>query len=260
MPAFLFLPKFWLYRNLQNVHSALKLLPQLVGILRITEQRSRNRCSVHDSSSHQSDTPYTPPWSASTEGHFLPTRPVAKSHTFAGSHPVFLSKHGGAFFAYPTGSGIAHVCWFAPGFPQQVPPAPFLPTRPVAKSHTFAGSHPVFLSKYRQHPFYLPDRQRNHTRLLVRTRFSSANTSSCLFRPSGRQIQTSYQHTFAGSHPVFLSEHLQLPFPPLRPTNTNLISKTKQPMDGQHVFLLPIHGLSFSFILRRRCPARSPRR
>jgi len=134
-------------------------------------------------------------------GIFLPTRPAVESHTFAGSHPVFLSKYRLHPFACPTGGGIAHVCWFAPGFPQQVPPAPFLPARPVAESHTFAGSHPVFLS-----------------------------------------------------------EHLQLPFPPLRPTNTNLISKTRQPMDGQHVFLLPIHGLSFSFILRRRCPARSPRR
>lgn len=148
--GFLFLPKFCLLCNLQNVHSALKLLPQLVGILRITEQRSRNRCSVHDSSSHQSDTPYTPPWSASTEGHF---------------------------FVYPTSSrnGYAHL--FAPGFPQQSLPAPFLPTRPAA-------------IPYKRSP------------------------------------------------------------------------KTKQPMDEQHLFLLPIHGLSFHFsvILRRRRPARSPLR
>jgi len=160
----------------------------------------------------------------------------------------------------------------------------FLPTRPAVESHTFAGSHPVFLSKYRQHPFCLPDRWRNRTRLLVRTRFSSASTACTLFAcPTGGGIAhvcwfapgfpqqvppapflparpAAESHTFAGSHPVFLSEHLQLPFPPLRPTNTNLISKTRQPMDGQHVFLLPIHGLSFSFILRRRCPARSPRR
>ena len=79
--------------NLQNVHSALKLLPQLVGILRITERRSRNRCSVHDSSSHQSDTPYTPPWSASTEGHF---------------------------FTYPTGGRNGYAYPHAPGFPQQI--------------------------------------------------------------------------------------------------------------------------------------------
>ena len=155
--GFLFLPKFCLLCNLQNVHSALKLLPQLVGILRITEQRSRNRCSVHDSSSHQSDTPYTPPWSASTEGHFLSTRPVIGTDTLTLAHPVFLSdgrQH--PFFVYPTGGRNGYIHLFAPGFPQQWPSAPFLSTRPVAETDTFIFSHPVFLSNDRQAPFCLP--------------------------------------------------------------------------------------------------------
>lgn len=176
--GFLFLPKFCLLCNLQNVHSALKLLPQLVGILRITEQRSRNRCSVHDSSSHQSDTPYTPPWSASTEGHFFiyPTSSRnGYAHLFAPGFPQQLPP--APFFVYPTGNRNEHAHLFALGFPQQLPPAPFLPTRPAA-------------IPYKRSP------------------------------------------------------------------------KTKQPMDEQHLFLLPIHGLSFHFsvILRRRRPARSPLR
>lgn len=176
--GFLFLPKFCLLCNLQNVHSALKLLPQLVGILRITEQRSRNRCSVHDSSSHQSDTPYTPPWSASTEGHFFiyPTSiRNGYAHFFAPGFPQ--QSLPAPFFVYPTGNRNEHAHLFALGFPQQLPPAPFLPTRPAA-----------------------------------------------------------------------------IPF--------KRSPKTKQPMDEQHLFLLPIHGLSFHFsvILRRRRPARSPLR
>ena len=176
--GFLFLPKFCLLCNLQNVHSALKLLPQLVGILRITEQRSRNRCSVHDSSSHQSDTPYTPPWSASTEGHFFiyPTSSRnGYAHLFAPGFPQ--QSLPAPFFVYPTGNRNEHAHLFALGFPQQLPPAPFLPTRPAA-------------IPYKRSP------------------------------------------------------------------------KTKQPMDEQHLFLLPIHGLSFHFsvILRRRRPARSPLR
>ena len=176
--GFLFLPKFCLLCNLQNVHSALKLLPQLVGILRITEQRSRNRCSVHDSSSHQSDTPYTPPWSASTEGHFFVYPTSSRNgyaHLFAPGFPQ--QSLPGAFFDSPTGIRNVHAHLFALGFPQQLPPAPFLPTRPAA-------------IPYKRSP------------------------------------------------------------------------KTKQPMDEQHLFLLPIHGLSFHFsvILRRRRPARSPLR
>ena len=89
-----FSAQFWLYRNLQNVHSALKLLPQLVGIP--TNSGAATKSAVHDSSSHQSDTPYTPPWSASTEGHF---------------------------FAYPTGSETARVLVGT----SRAPPAPFLP-------------------------------------------------------------------------------------------------------------------------------------
>ncbi len=176
--GFLFLPKFCLLCNLQNVHSALKLLPQLVGILRITEQRSRNRCSVHDSSSHQSDTPYTPPWSASTEGHFFVYPTSSRNgyaHLFAPGFPQ--QSLPAPFFVYPTGNRNEHAHLFALGFPQQLPPAPFLPTRPAA-----------------------------------------------------------------------------IPF--------KRSPKTKQPMDEQHLFLLPIHGLSFHFsvILRRRRPARSPLR
>ena len=176
--GFLFLPKFCLLCNLQNVHSALKLLPQLVGILRITEQRSRNRCSVHDSSSHQSDTPYTPPWSASTEGHFFVYPTSSRNgyaHLFAPGFPQ--QSLPAPFFVYPTGNRNEHAHLFALGFPQQLPPAPFLPTRPAAIS-------------FKRSP------------------------------------------------------------------------KTKQPMDEQHLFLLPIHGLSFHFsvILRRRRPARSPLR
>ncbi len=176
--GFLFLPKFCLLCNLQNVHSALKLLPQLVGILRITEQRSRNRCSVHDSSSHQSDTPYTPPWSASTEGHFFVYPTSSRNgyaHLFAPGFPQ--QSLPAPFFVYPTGNRNEHAHLFALGFPQQLPPAPFLPTRPAA-------------IPYKRSP------------------------------------------------------------------------KTKQPMDEQHLFLLPIHGLSFHFsvILRRRRPARSPLR
>ena len=176
--GFLFLPKFCLLCNLQNVHSALKLLPQLVGILRITEQRSRNRCSVHDSSSHQSDTPYTPPWSASTEGHFFVYPTSSRNgyaHLFAPGFPQ--QSLPAPFFVYPTGNRNEHAHLFAPGFPQQSLPAPFLPTRPAA-------------IPYKRSP------------------------------------------------------------------------KTKQPMDEQHLFLLPIHGLSFHFsvILRRRRPARSPLR
>ena len=176
--GFLFLPKFCLLCNLQNVHSALKLLPQLVGILRITEQRSRNRCSVHDSSSHQSDTPYTPPWSASTEGHFFVYPTSSRNgyaHLFAPGFPQ--QSLPAPFFVYPTRNRNEHAHLFALGFPQQLPPAPFLPTRPAA-------------IPYKRSP------------------------------------------------------------------------KTKQPMDEQHLFLLPIHGLSFHFsvILRRRRPARSPLR
>ena len=189
--GFLFLPKFCLLCNLQNVHSALKLLPQLVGILRITEQRSRNRCSVHDSSSHQSDTPYTPPWSASTEGHFFiyPTSSRnGYAHLFAPGFPQ--QSLPAPFFVYPTSSrnGYAHL--FAPGFPQQLPPAPF---------------------------FVYPTGNRNE-----------------------------HAHLFALGFPQ------QLPPAPFLPTRPAAIPykrspKTKQPMDEQHLFLLPIHGLSFYF-------------
>ncbi len=83
----------------------------------------------------------------------------------------------------------------APGFPQQEPPAAFFIglDRPLGRSMQ-AGTHRVFLSENLQLPF-LSDSTGHWSAICkpVRTGFSSARTSSCLFggldRTSGRETQ-----------------------------------------------------------------------
>ena len=161
-----FLSKLFPLCNLQNVHSALKLLPQLTGILRITEQRSRNRGSVHDSSSHQSDTPYTPPWSASTEGHFF-TYLTGGRNGYAYPYALGFPQQAppAPFFIDPTGGRNGYAYPYAPGFPQQAPPAPFF-IDPTGGRNGYAYPRaPGFPQQISLTAFCLPDRRQYHIKL-----------------------------------------------------------------------------------------------
>ncbi len=93
--------------------------------------------------------------------------------------------------------GIRYATRHAPDFPQQEPPAAFFSglDRPLGRSMQ-AGTHRVFLSENLQLPF-LADSTGHWSAICkpVRTGFSSAKASSCLF---GGLDQTSGRETQAG--------------------------------------------------------------